>query len=170
MLGYVWTDYGGEPTSTVEAEVNQWKSFYGVTSIFFDGASVNQGEESYYQTISAYVHETSGSVVELNPGSVPAQGYMDFGDVIDVFEGSASEYESFTMPSWATAYPASDFANIVYGVSNESGMATALARAQFLGTGYVYITDGNLPNPYSSLPSYWSYETELVDQACGLSG
>ena len=49
-------------------------------------------------------------------------------------------------------------------------MATALARAEILGTGYMYITAGNLPNSYSSLPSYWSYETELVDLACGSSG
>jgi hypothetical protein len=83
-----------------------------VTSIFFDGAAVSKGEESYYQTISAYVHQTSGAVVELNPGAVPAEGCMDFGDVIDTFEGSGSENESFTMPSWASAYPASDFSNI----------------------------------------------------------
>ena len=42
-------------------EVNAWKSFYGVTSIFFDGAAVSKGEESYYQTISATSTRLAGS-------------------------------------------------------------------------------------------------------------
>jgi hypothetical protein len=166
VLGYVWTNYGAEPTATVEAEVNTWQSLYGVTSIFFDGAATRASEESYYETISNYVHAASGAIVMLNPGAVPAEGYMNFADIINIFEDDAASYDSFTPPSWVSDYSPSRFSNIVYGVQGESAMQGVLSRSESLGAGYVYITNGNLPNPYNGLPSYWADETALINQEC----
>jgi hypothetical protein len=166
VLGYVWTDYGSEPTATVEAEVNTWQSVYGVTSIFFDGAATSASEEGYYQTISDYVHVNSGALVMLNPGGIPAEGYLNFADIINIFEGDPTSYDSYTPPSWVADYAPSRFSNIIYDAQGEATMAAVLSRSQGLGAGYVYITDGSLPNPYSALPSYWSDETALINQVC----
>lgn len=169
VLGYVWTDYGAEPMSTVESEVNTWDSLYGVTSIFFDGAATSASEESYYETISNYVHAVPGAIVMLNPGDVPAQGYLNFADVINIFEGDAQQYSSYSPPSWVSNYAPSRFSNIIYGVASTSAMTSVLEESESNGTGYVYITNGNLPNPYAALPSYWSQETSLINQDCSPS-
>ena len=52
-------------------------------------------------------------------------------------------------------------ANIIFGAS-QAEMEADCARAGEQNTGSIYVTDlPERPNPYASLPSYWTAETAL---------
>ena len=60
------------------------------------------------------------------------------------------------MPSWTSNYVPSSFSIIVYGVSSSSLPNICSTISNTYQVTYRYVTDGTLPNPYGSLPSYWN--------------
>lgn len=54
------------------------------------------------RSLLSYVRSQNGNgnLVVLNPGSVPDQSIMDGGDIVCIFEGTESSYQSFNPPSW----------------------------------------------------------------------
>ena len=162
VFGYVWTNFANTgsgpaaPIATIESQIDAWVTdYHGVDGIFFDGASSAQAGVSFYQAVDAYAR-TKGLRVIFNPGTVPAQSYMTIDPtaiVID-FEGSASTYAKTTFPSWTLGYPASRFANLVYGAS-AAQVPTIAAQARRDNVGNLYATNLKLPNPYGSLASYF---------------
>jgi len=169
VFGYVDTNYTSVSLATAEANVSSWKNFYNVTNIFFDEVSSTAAQESYYQTLSAYVHaQTAGSLTILNAGDVPAQSYMSAGDIIVTFEGAYSTYQTTTFPSWMSSYGANRFYNIVYDVPTSANMVSVLSQAEKDGIGYIYATNQNLPNPYGALPSYLPAELSAASTNCSL--
>ena len=130
VLGYISTVDGQRPASQVEAEVRNYKAWYGVTSIFLDRVSGVQPQVAYYRQLVHYIHQlNAGSSVWLNPGDFPDQDYMSIGDVVMVFEGTYSQYLSLHMPSWVSKYPAAKFAHTIYATP-----ASSLANAFKLAT------------------------------------
>jgi Spherulation-specific family 4 len=145
VIGYVYTEYGKRSLSTVESQIADYYSHYpGIAGIFLDQMA-EEPDESYYATLESDVHSRGGIVVG-NPGDVASTGWqLDVVDVVVDFEGSASEYRSYKSPSWAL--PGRE-ANIVFDASTLSCPSAS----------YVYETNETAPNPYASLPSYWSSE------------
>ena len=171
VFGYVYTKYGHRSRSTVEAEVNKYHSWYGVDGIFVDQTSSSSSYVStYYQPLVNYITGLVPGVM-LNPGDYPAQAYANITVpstsylIINVFESSYSNYLSLTLPSWALGYPSSLFSHIVYSTS-AADLPNALSLSVRRNTGWVYVTDNGLPNPYASLPSYWSTLTADVYGGC----
>ena len=74
------------------------------------------------------------------------------------YENTAASYPGTTPASWTSGYPAGDFANVIYNQPTSAGMAADLALAANENVGYIYVTDGQLSNPYGQLPSYWDQE------------
>jgi hypothetical protein len=165
VMGYVYTSYGARSAAAVKADVATWKQFYGVTDIFFDEASDVSSKLAYYQDIVNTVHATSGAEAMLNPGVNVDSGYGDVADIINIFEGTPSAYTQFQPAAWTANYPASKFANLIYGASTSS-LTSVLAQSVTRRAGYVYITNDTLPNPWDTLPSYWTTEVAQVNQAC----
>lgn len=167
VFGYVDTGYGAIATSTVEANINAWKTFYGVTSIFLDDASTSSSKLSYYETLTNYVH-TQGSSAQtiVNFGTVPGQGEVAAGDILVTFEGNATSYASTRFPSWMAGYAPSRFYNIVYQVPDQLSMRSVLSESASAGVGDVYATDDTLPNPYDTLPSYLTSEAAQARSGC----
>jgi hypothetical protein len=167
VFGYVHTSYGAIGATTVETDINAWRTLYGVTSIFVDEASTSGSELSYYQTLSSYVHaQGTGAQTIVNFGTLPAQSEMTAGDILVTFEGAYSSYGSTRFPSWAAAYPPSRFYNIVYNVPDQLSMLSVLREAASAGVGQVYATDDVLPNPYDTLPSYVTTESTQAHSGC----
>ena len=158
VLGYVDTNYGAVPASTVSTQIALWNSLYGVTSIFFDRASALASEVGYYSQACGYV---TGKKV-LNHGAVPVQAYADIADVLVLFENATSAWSSFVPPSWIGLYPPSKFCALVYNVSTSGAMDTVVTQAQGYGIGVVYVTDEADDN-FSALPSYLSSEVTEVN-------
>jgi hypothetical protein len=162
LAGYSDTDYGRRPAAAVEADVQHYRSWYGVRDVFLDRVSGNARDLAYYQRLSGYVHQAApGSLVILNPGDYPRPSYMSAGDIIVAFEGSYAQYTRIAVPPWAGRYPAARFATLIYGVP-AALLPGAIGAARRGHAGYVYVTSETGANPYGSLPGYWSREDAIL--------
>jgi hypothetical protein len=177
VIGYVWTDYGEGGTAgipAIENEVRSWYSFYhgDIAGIFFDGVSdtvpgTSTGNQSFYQTLAAYVHENEGNndKVVFNFGANPSSDWMlnasktKNADIVVTFEGSydtlgEDPYTSWTQASWERKYPAEDFAALVYNTTTfglPPQPATVCDSLAQQNIGYVYVGTS-----YEFLPPYFA--------------
>ena len=166
ILGYSSTGYGLRPASQVEADVRNYKAWYGVTDMFLDEVRGIASQLRYYRRLAHYIHGANpGSSIWINPGNYPDPSYMSVSNVVMAFEGPYTAYRNVDVPSWAFGYKPSRFANTIYATRG-SQVASALSLSRSRNAGYVYVTDGTGGNPYSGLPSYWSTEDSAVTQGC----
>jgi 6-phosphogluconolactonase len=176
VIGYVWTDYGeGGPASIagIESEINAWYSYYpgDIAGIFFDGVSdvvpgTTTSNQSFYETLAAYVHTHEGPNAEVvfNFGANPGSAWMLSGsaannaNLIVTFEGSydtptENPYTAWTPAPWEAAYPAKDFAALVYNAPEALATpqpASACGGLAKQNVGYVYVGTW-----YAQLPPYF---------------
>lgn len=170
VLGYATTADGQRPISQIEADVRNYKAWYGVNGIFLDVVSGTSSSLPYYQELDDYIHRAiPRSSVWLNAGVYPEQAYMSAGDVMMVFEGSYDQYRDVQVPGWVRNYPAPRFAHTIYDATSSSQANTAIGLAKSRNAGYVFVTNLSQPNPYDALPSYWSSEHTAVTAACRAS-
>jgi hypothetical protein len=171
-LVYIATDWGDESgssdfsLSTVESEVADAVSWYGAgTGFMFDEAATSCSlESSYYAPLYSYVKSvTNDGTVELNPGTVSSSMscYMSASDVLQVFEGTETSFQSTTFPSWMSGYAASRFAATI-SAGTSAGVGTDVSDAASDGIGNVYVDDESEPPDYSTLPSFWTSEVADV--------
>jgi hypothetical protein len=166
ILGYSSTGYGTRPLSQVEADVRNYKAWYGVTDMFLDEVKGISSQLPYYRKLAHYIRGANpGASIWINPGDYPDPSYMSVSNVVMAFEGSYAEYRNIVVPSWASGYNPDRFANTVYQTS-ESQVTDVLNLSKARNAGYVYVTSGTEPNPYSALPDYWSTEDSEVTQGC----
>ena len=163
VLGYVDTGYGSDSISSVEAKVDLWEAWYAPNGIFFDRMNNVPGYEGYYSSLGSYVHSLGMGTTMGNPGTSVPDSYVGTLDILNVFESGYLPALSFiTYPGYAPT----SFATMSYGVGLDSAF---ISGAQGL-VSWVYLTDGTLPDPYSSLPSYFAAEFSLISSLDGASG
>lgn len=166
VLGYSSTALGQRPIGQVEADVRNYRAWYGVTGVFLDEVQGVASQLAYYQDLASYIHRVNpGSVIWINPGTYPDQAYMSVANVVMTFEGTYAQYRTDQVPAWARKYPASRFAHTIHSTP-QAQLASAVALARSRNAGYVYVTDGTGVNPYNGLPSYWSAEDAAVAGGC----
>jgi glutathione peroxidase-family protein len=167
VLGYSSTEYGQRPTAAVEADARNYKAWYKVNGMFLDLTANGSGELGYYKKLDSYIHTVDPwSVIWLNVGAYPAQGYMSVGNVVVAFEGSYASYRGLQVPSWTSHYKASRFADVIYATP-ASDLATAVSLSRHRRTGNLFVTSlAGSPDPYSALPSYWKREVGEVTSGC----
>ncbi|MEM4246906.1 MAG: spherulation-specific family 4 protein [Candidatus Woesearchaeota archaeon] len=167
VIGYVHTSYSQRDIDAVKGEVDLYYQWYNVSGIFFDEVNSSAAALPYYQNITNYVKQHTGAFVSLNPGTVPDQGYINISDNTVIFEGTYNTYKTWSVPSWVFNYPASKFTHLVYATSSSKNMKDAiLTKSKNRNAGYVYVTNDVLPNPWDTLPSYWSTELSYINQGC----
>src|SRR5271170_4257750 len=167
VLGYSATDDGQRPVGQIEADIRNYKAWYGVTGIFLDSVNGVPSELSYYAQLTSYIHKIiPGATIWLNPGIYPDQQYMSLGNVMMVFEGTYAQYQDAQVPSWASNYPATRFANTIYGASSSAQASSAVSLSRSRNAGYVYVTNLAGTNPYDALPSYWSTLVATIANGC----
>jgi hypothetical protein len=150
VIGYVPTGYASKPISTIESMVNQYKSWYPITGIFFDEMSNVPGKERYYSKLSAYSRSLGLDFTVGNPGSSTLPSYIGTVDTIVIYENQG--LPSMTrLEDWHSRYAKANFAVIAYGVQSVDQSYPSLVSPH---VGYIYITDAGLPNPYGSRPPY----------------
>ena len=165
VLGYSSTEYTARPIAQVEAEVADYKAWYGVNGIMLDTVQGTSGALSYYQQLYNYIHaEIPGAVIWLNPGSFPTSSFMSVANVIMVFEGSYASFETDSVPSWVNSYSPDRFAQVVYDTP-ASDLSSLVSQSWSRRAGNLFATDLGEPNPYGALPSYWSTEAATVSGA-----
>lgn len=168
VLGYVHTSYGARAATEVKAEIDAYKVWYGVSGIFLDEVASGAALIPYYQDLADYIRVTPGTFVALNPGTIPDQGYMSVGDTVVVFEGTYNSYKIWSQPAWAGQYPASKFVHLVHATSGSTAMKNAINLARNRQGGNVYVTNDVIPNPWDTLPSYWSAELTQINKSCAI--
>jgi len=162
VIGYVHTSYATVPLAQVFAEIKDYRRWYHLDGIFIDEMTSDNSKQhiNYYEKIDDYVHQLASHwIVVGNPGTNTPEAYLHVANELVLFE-NGSGYDTYTPPTWQAQQPATRFANLVYDVSSDATMQTDVQLAASRNTGWVYVTDASLPNPYAALPSYW---TDLVD-------
>jgi hypothetical protein len=167
VLGYSSTDYGQRPIASVEADVRQYKAWYGVNGIFLDVIQGTPAELAYYRTVTSYIRATvPNAVIWMNPGAYPDPRFMSLANVVMVFEGSYAQYQSEQVPGWARHYRPDQFANVVYATPPpDLASAVRLSRARRAGFLFVTSLPGS-PDPYDAMPAYWAQEAAAVAGPC----
>lgn len=163
VLGYVDTAYGTDSISSVEADVNLYHTWYGVDGIMFDDMTNQVGYETYYSTLSSYVHSLiPGSTTMGNPGTSVPTSFIGTLDVLCIYESTGYPSLSFiTYPG----YSPSNFAVIAIGVPLDTSFLASVSGV----VAWVYATDANLPNPYDVLPSYFTSEVAMLATIDGVT-
>jgi hypothetical protein len=150
VIGYVPTGYASTPISTVESMVNQYKSWYPITGVFFDEMSNVAGKEPYYSRLSAYSRSLGLDFTVGNPGSNTLPGFIGTVDTIVIYENQGLPSMS-SLEGWHSGYAKGNFALIAYGVQSVNQAYPSMVSPH---VGYIYITNAGLPNPYDCLPPY----------------
>jgi hypothetical protein len=161
VIGYVHTSYARRPLDQVRNEIKEYRRWYHVDGIFIDEMTSNPAKQDlrYYRQLDHFVHHVlPNSLAVGNPGDNTPAAYAQMADKLVLFEDGAG-YDTYAPPPWQTLFPASRFANIAYSIPSVATMQSDVVLAASRHTGWVYVTDAGLPNPYGNLPTYW---TDLV--------
>lgn len=150
-IGYVYTKWGNRNFKEVKKDIDTWLKFYpNIKGFFIDEAASDVKKLKYYQNLKRYINSKGDYLVVLNPGVVPHKAYFNIADNIVVYENDVSKLNDEICFNKSSL--------IVYG-ANENQMKVILKKYKCK---YMYITDDTLPNPYDSLPAYFSKEIELI--------
>jgi hypothetical protein len=152
VIGYVYTSYGARAAATVRTDIDRWHSWYpAMSGIFFDEESNTAGTEAYYGDLSSYVKSLGMTLTVGNPGTETSVSYVNVMDVTFIYE-SAGLPSSALLASWQATYPRANVGVIPYA----SSLSTSFVQQARNAVGYIYVTDDDLPNPWDTLPSFFS--------------
>ncbi len=153
VLAYVATNNASKPAADVHAEIDSYKSWYtGIGGIFFDGMSSSAGDEAYYTELTSYARSQGYPLTVGDPGTDTLPSYVGTVDTILVYQGAGVPALS-TLGGWHTQYAKSNFGIIPYGVP---ALDTAFVTGARADVGFIYLTSAMLPNPWDTLPPYFS--------------
>jgi hypothetical protein len=155
MMGYVDTAEATGSISSVESQVKEWRSLYGVDDIFFDDVTGATANLSYYETLTGYVHSLGGIDI-LNPGAPPASGYLSTSvdNGIVVMEGTLASFQSGPPPNYPSGTVQIGY--IITSGPSQSNLLSTLQAIKARGGELVYVTDQG--SSYSALPGYFAAE------------
>ncbi len=150
LFGYVDTTYGARSAALVKTDIANYKSWYGITNIFFDETPWACDATAYYVDLQSTVHANGGTGI-MNPGGSSLECWASVGDIIVNFEGSGVTYDSWAPDAWTNQHPASKFWHIVYGTLGPQ-VSNVVAKTKERNAATVFVTDDVLPNPFDRLP------------------
>lgn len=164
MIGYVYTSYGTRPLTNVLADITAYASSTNVSGIFLDECANTTNLLGYYTQLYAAIHSQPGfDLVVVNPGTQLPEPFLSApaADVAVVFEHE-SGWPGYATDSYVARHPPIRFAALPYAVSNLALMHEFVDLAVRRNVGWIYVTDDDLPNPWDTLPAYWTNLTALV--------
>ena len=164
MIGYVFTSYGARPLTNVLADIAAYAGSTNVAGIFLDECANTTNLLGYYTQLYAAIHSHPGfDLVVVNPGTQIPEPFVaaPATDVAVIFEHE-SGWPAYAADDHVARYPSARFAALPYAVSNLALMHEFVDLAVRRNTGWIYVTDDDLPNPWDTLPAYWTNLTALV--------
>jgi len=151
VIGYVYTMYGARNVTAVESDISAYASWYKVNGVFLDQMAYVPGEESYYSSLTNYARSLGLSLVVGNPGVDPAPSYVGTVDTIVTYENYGFPSPE-AMGGWNANYAKTNWAVLAYGVGS---LSNACVESESNYVGYLYVTNGEYPYPWDSLPPYF---------------
>jgi len=157
ILGYVSTNYTARNNGEVITDIDNWKRYYPDTDgIFFDEMANIPGKENYYVNLTSYAKSLGFAITVGNPGINTLSSYVGTVDNLVIYEDTGFPNLS-SLGGWCTSHNKNHFSIISYGV-NEINDSTIRNLSHHVG--YLFITNGTLPNPFTSLPPYFGQIVE----------
>ncbi len=168
VIGYVYSSYGNRSLVTVKSDIDQWFAWYGIDGIFIDEVPSQTGTEAYYLALHDHIEaKKARSIIVGNPGTDTAPSFLRFNgspvfSILTIFEGNTG-FDTWQPASWVAQRDRQSFSVLPYN-TDAASWQSRLERAWSLNTGWVYLTNDVLPNPWDTLPPY--FET-LVEHLAG---
>ncbi|MCA9235082.1 MAG: hypothetical protein KDA44_06410 [Planctomycetales bacterium] len=167
VIGYVYSGYGSRPLAEVTADIDRYASWYGIDGIFVDEmANTGPAERlNYYKAIYDHVKSIDPQwEVMGNPGTTTIEQYLTWptADRLMVFENVGAAYPGSSPSAWTAGHDNEHFVNLVHTESSTTNMLAALDQAVAQNVGAIYVTHDALPNPWDTLPTYWTSEVARV--------
>jgi Spherulation-specific family 4 len=150
LTGYVDTDYGRRPSGAVLRDVAAYRSWYGLTGVFFDQVPSAAHHLAHYRRLVAGARRVGFDFVVMNPGVTPSPGFADLADVLVTFEGEWSAYGDYPVAEWIRGLPRERFCHLIHGAGPEA-LAAARTRAAANHVGVLYATELTGSNPWAAL-------------------
>lgn len=178
LLGYVYTSYGDRSVAAIKANIDAYFSLYGrglIGGIFLDEMAATPNKLSVYQELYQYIKAKDPNLrVVGNPGMVPAAGYGAVADVLTVFEGKGSTFQTYdprtVETDWVYTRGSGTQAALVHNVANCAAMQAAVqsAASARYNTGVLFATSleyepaTGVGNPWNGMPAYWNTLLQTV--------
>ncbi|HKW05256.1 MAG TPA: spherulation-specific family 4 protein [Nitrososphaerales archaeon] len=159
VLGYVYTSYGKRSISSVETDVAAYHSWYSLDGIFFDEMTNVAGSESYYSALNSYSESLGYTMTVGNPGSPVPSSYLGTLSILCIYENGGLPSIS-TLSGSTSSGGKQNYAFMSYGVQSSDESFETQASSY---VGWEFMTSAGLPNPYDSLPSYFSTEVSALN-------
>jgi Spherulation-specific family 4 len=136
----------------MEAEIDTWRSFYpAVQGIFFDEQSNLAVDADYYRTLSQFAKAHGLSFTVGNPGTDTAEAFVGALDTMLIYESKGLP-DLARLGGWHAKYAPANFGIIPYGATLDPAYVAAARKL----VGYVYVQNDDLPNPWDTLPPFFS--------------
>jgi hypothetical protein len=152
VLGYIDTDYGRRPTGEVLTDLQRYQQWYGIDGLFCDRVSTDLDYLEHYCSLSLLARRRGAATVAFNHGTIPAQGYAQYADVLGIFEGSWQAYLDWSPPRWVRAEPPDRFCHLIHSIPAPL-LAAAWGLVGRRHAGLAYLTNHGGPNPWERLPA-----------------
>ncbi len=163
-IGYVSSDYTRRPMAKVQADIDQYLSWYNVDGFFIDEMTndANTNHLDYYSAIYQFI-KTKGPHYSVtgNPGANTEESYLakPTADILMIFESGGAKYANYNPPGWVSKHPAENFAHLPYLSVGTETLTNYVSLAVARNAGWIYFSD---LKTYSRLPTYWTNEVALV--------
>ena len=166
VIGYVSTAYAARDTNTVEADIARYFGFYSVDGIFLDEMTNDAitSHLNYYAGLYQYIQKQGTNLLVVgNPGINTQEIYLTrpAADVLVTFESDAG-YPELVVDRWVTNHLARQFSHLPYNAPSSATMTNYINLAASRNAGWIYVTDDALPNPWDTLPAYWTNEVNYI--------
>lgn len=154
LLGYVNAAYGQRPASEILAEATRWLEQPAISGIMLDcvPSQIHQGH--WELGVIEQLRSIGAGTVVANPGTLPDPALIEHADLTCVAEQDWQDFQGWQPPAWLRDHAAERLWMLVHNVpSGEQQRALQLCASR--GAGYAWVTSGQLPNPWSTLPETW---------------
>jgi len=152
VVGYVSTREGGRPIKSLETDIAEWRSWYGVDGVYFDQMPQRSGMEGYYAYMTQFAKSHGMTVTMGNPGANTSLSYIGTVGTIVISEGVGVPSLSY-LAGWDKGGNGKEnFAFIARSVPGYNSTYLVDAAAS---VGFLFISD---VSDYFALPTYLSSE------------
>jgi len=159
VLGYVYTDYGTRNSTDVKNEITNYKNWYNVNGIFFDQMSNVPGNEIYYANLTHFAKSLGLTFTVGNAGVDTKPSYIKTVDNIVIYEKNTLPPVQ-SLAGWHKNYDKNNFSIIAFEIDN---LDKSFVFDASNSVGYMYVTNGVMPNPFNSIPPYFEDLMDALD-------
>lgn len=154
LVGYVDTAYGARPAELILAEVHSWLETAPVSGIMFDCVPTVIRQDSWHLGLIDQARDLGAGTVVVNPGVPPDPALVQRADVTCVAEFDWATFQKWNPPEALRDMPAHRLWMLAHGVPAAEQPEAEQLLASF-GAGLGWVTEGVLPDPWSTLPERW---------------